>query len=145
MILNAMAQLLGVFVVNWGYITAIQFVVLFRQVLRDFLLQVMYSVQTIVCGVFSTLFLVLTVFLGIASILGKAGGVSITEYSNDHIYPLIAIICMEFAEFLLFLFDYRFKKINQLSKVIFLSVEYEISEEKAIFSVFQKPNQACLQ
>lgn len=145
MIADTLAKLLGVLVVNWVYVMAIQFVLFFRQIIRKILKQIANAVVTVLSGVFTSVLILFMLVILLTYLLGKEGGMSISAYGEDHLFPALLMICLEFAEFLILLCQFKVYENNHLYFTEVVEIEYEISEKRRIVSEFEKPNMAFLQ
>lgn len=145
MIYEILAELLGVFVMNWTFFVVIQSVVVFRRMLLCIWKKVAFFTAGTVWGIYSSIAAVLTLLLGIAFIFGKEGSFYLSEYQNNHIFPLVSVICMEFAELIVMFFKYFLVRHTRLEKIKTAKVEAVIEKIRTQLSVFQKPNLALLQ
>jgi hypothetical protein len=130
---------------NWTFFLTVQGVVIFRKLLLYVWRKTAFFIAGIIGGVFSSVALVLSLLLGIAFIFGKEGSIYLSEYQSNHIFPLVTVICLEFAELIVYLFKYYFVRHTVLEKSKTSKLELVIETIKTQVPVFQKPNLAMLQ
>lgn len=145
MIGDIIVQILSIIVMNWTFFLTVQGVVIFRKLLLYVWRKTAFFIAGTVGGVFSSIAVVLSLLLGIAFIFGKEGSLYLSEYQSNHIFPLVSVICLEFAELIVYLFKYFLVRHTMLEKSKTAKVELIIETIKAQIPVFQKPNLAMLQ
>lgn len=145
MIGDIVVQILSIIVMNWTFFLTVQGVVIFRKLLLYVWRKTAFFIAGTVGGVFSSIAVVLSLLLGIAFIFGKEGSLYLSEYQSNHIFPLVSVICLEFAELIVYLFKYFLVRHTMLEKSKTAKVELIIETIKAQMPVFQKPNLAMLQ
>jgi hypothetical protein len=139
------AQLFSVLILNWEIFFTIQSVVFFWRIILDTFEKILYLIGGMVVGIFSSFFFLISIILGLAFDIGKNEKIIISEYQYSHIYPLLTIICLEFAELLVVIFKYYMAQNNSLQRVRTCNVEFEAKGFNSIYTVFRKPNLAMLQ
>lgn len=130
---------------NWTFFLTVQGIVIFRKFLLYVWKKAAFFIAGTVGGIFSSVAVVLSLVLGIAFIFGKEGSIYISEYQQNHIFPLVNAICLEFAEMIIVLFKFFLVNITMLKKSKTTMVELFIEKTKSLISVFKKPNLAMLQ
>lgn len=130
---------------NWFFFITVQSVVMFRRTLLLLWKKLAFIFAGTVSGICSSIIFILSVLLGIAFICGKEGSNYLSEYQSDHIFPLVNVICLEFAELIVVLFNYFLVKHMQLEKSKTAKVELVIEKIETLMTRFKKPNLAMIQ
>ena len=130
---------------NWTFFVTVQSVVMFRRTLMDLWKRTAYFIASTVSGICSSVILVITLLLGIAFVFGKEGSLYLSEYEANHVFPLVSIVCMEFAEIIAVIFKFYMVKQTSLDEIKTSKVEFFIDEIKTQVTLFKKPNLAMLQ
>lgn len=100
-----------------------------------------YSLRGIIC----TLKMFFAVTFGLLLTAGRKGTFIIDEYSNTHIFPLVSLICVEFAEFLMDLFDFYMDRLQTVNAKALTTVDFEEEAFNTQYYVFEQPSLVMLQ
>lgn len=88
--------------------------------------------------------LLITVF-GALSYLGQCGGTSVSNYAINHLYPFLYFMFVEFATFLLMIFNYFLHFQNAGNRIFEREVSVKNEGSNEYILLFKKPSLALLQ
>lgn len=77
--------------------------------------------------------------------LGECGGICFANYAINHIYPSIFIMFMDFAAFLLMIFNYFLYSHKAGNHILDIEVPIKSQSSSEYISLFRKPSLALLQ
>lgn len=86
----------------------------------------------------------ITVF-GALSYIGQSGGASFSNYAINHLYPSIYIMFLEFANFLLMIFNYFLYSHKASNRKLEVEISIKSESVKEYILLFKKPSLALLQ
>ncbi len=88
---------------------------------------------------------VLATFGGLVFNMGQSGGIFFAEYAMNHIMPIIVLMLMEFAAFLLMIFNYFLRSQIKSSRRMAITAWIKSNPVKEYILLFKKPSLALLQ
>lgn len=130
---------------NWTFFIMLQSVLIFRSTLMDLWKRIAFFIAATVSGICSSIAVVMSLLLGIVFMFGKEGSFYLSEYQANHVFPLVSIICLEFAEIIVVIFKYFMVRDTSIEVIRTSKVEFFIDEIKTQVAEFKKPNLAMLQ
>ncbi len=88
---------------------------------------------------------VIATFGGLIFSMGQSGGIFFAEFAMNHIMPVIVLMLMEFAAFLLMIFNYFLHSHNKCSRLSDTTALLKSAPVKEPMLLFHKPSLALLQ
>lgn len=145
MIAKILAQALSVVVMNWTFFVTLQSVMMFRRALLSLWKRLAFFMSGTVAGLFSSFLMILSILGCVMFIFGREGSFYINDYLSTRAFPLVSLICLEFAEVLVFFVKYSIVGHTKLEECKTRTTVITSEEFQRYFAAFQKPNLALLQ
>lgn len=145
MVESLLAQILSIIVMNWTFFITLQGIVIFRRMLLSLWKKTAFVISGIFLGICSSILFVVSIMLTVAFVYGREGGFYLSEYQSNRVFPLVSIICLEFAEIMVYLFKAYIVRKTSLNVARTDKEEFKEEDRNTYFSIFKKPNLAMLQ
>lgn len=93
----------------------------------------------------SLVYLVFASFVAVVTAAGSIGGYALGEYAVEHIHPVVCILLLEFALFLIFLFNYYIVNNIKFKNHICLYAARFFERVREAAVIFRRPRFILLQ
>lgn len=95
---------------------------------------------------FASFVVMLTITVcGALSYIGQCGGSSVCNYAINHIYPALFFMFIQFANFILMVFNYFLRSQSRGQRRLDIKVWLKSQSSTEYISIFKKPSLALLQ
>lgn len=138
-------NIIATIAVNWTMCLMFCSLILFRTQILEFVDRGACIINYTFKSFASFVAIVLITVLSAISYLGQSGGTSVANYAINHIYPSLYLMFLEFATFLLMIFNYFLHFQNKGNRILEREVSIKSETTKEYILLFKKPSLALLQ